>query len=96
MKTLYHRTTADAAASILAYGFRDGDPRGILVSDQPFDGPEDAPEERTLLAVDFDGNVDELLGNEWIERDKPGRVWFLPAVWLNARCRVRMVEVGRV
>ncbi|MCZ6857392.1 MAG: hypothetical protein O7F70_05290 [Gemmatimonadetes bacterium] len=100
MTTLYHRTTADAAVAILAYGFRDDlsvsvDPRGlpgVWVSDKPHKPPEDLPDEGTLLAVDFAGGLDELQGTEWAVPE-PYRQWLLPAAFVNARCRVRMVEI---
>ena len=101
MTTLYHRTTADAAVAILAYGFRDDlgvsvDNRGlpgVWVSDKPHAPPEDLPDEGTLLAVDFDGAIEELDGSEWAVPE-PYREWLLPAAFLNARFHVRVVEVA--
>ena len=100
MTTLYHRTNA-AAAAILAYGFSDdldvsvadrGLP-GFWVSDKPHAPREDLPDEGTLLAVDFEGDLDELQDNEWAVPE-PYREWLLPAAFLNARCHVRVVEVA--
>jgi hypothetical protein len=101
MVTLYHRTTPEAAIGILVYGFKDGQGTqehdrglpGVWVSDQPYGLPEADPETATLLALDFQGELDELRGNEWIF-DGPGREWLLPAAFLNARCRVRVVQVA--
>ncbi len=100
MTTLYHRTTADAAVAILAYGFSDDlgvsrDNRrlpGVWVSDKPHAPPEDLPDEGTLLAVDFEGDLDELQDSEWVVPE-PCREWLLPAAFLNARFHVRVVEV---
>ena len=88
------------AIGILAYGFKDdlalsADDRGlpgIWVSDRPHAAPKDLPEEGTLLAVDFEGDLDELQGSEWTVPE-PYREWLLPAAFLNARCHVRVVEV---
>ncbi len=101
MTTLYHRTTAAAAAAILAYGFSDNlgvsvDNRGLpgfWVSDKPHAPREDLPDEGTPLAVDFEGDLDELQDNEWAVPE-PHREWLLPAAFLNARCHVRVVEVA--
>ena len=101
MTTLYHRTNAAGAVAILAYGFKDDlgvsvDRRGlpgVWVSEKPHAPPKDLPDEGTLLAVDFNGDLDELQDNEWVVPE-PYREWLLPAVFLNARCRVRVVEVA--
>ena len=101
MTTLYHRTTPDAAVAILAYGFSDdlgvsvNNRRlpGVWVSDKPHAPPEDLPEEVTLLAVDFEGDLDELKGSEWAVPEAY-REWLLPAAFVNARCHVRVVEVA--
>ncbi len=89
------------AIGILAYGFNDNPGRsldsrrlpGVWVSDKPHAPPEDLPDEGTLLAVDFEGGLDELKGNEWVAPE-PYREWLLPAAFLNARCHVRVVEVA--
>ena len=98
--TLYHRTADDAAITILADGFKDGTGTyltdrkftGVWVSDRPLDGNEGA-EGNTLLALDFDGDLKELQDYEWLESIKSYREWLVPAVFLNARCRVRVVEI---
>ena len=46
-----------------------------------------------MVAVDFNGDLDELQDNEWVVPE-PYREWLLPAVFLNARCRVRVVEIA--
>ena len=99
MITLFHVTTDDAAISILANGFTDGTGTyltndqftGVWLSDQPL-GFNDGARGDTVLAVDFDGDLAELQGYEWIEERKPYREWLVKAAFLNGRCTVRLVE----
>ncbi len=94
----YHRTTAEAAAAILANGFRDGagtygvsrETEGVWLSDVPLDVNEGA-EGDVLLAIETP-DPGPLAAYEWIEEKKPYREWQVPAAWLNAHGSVRRVS----
>lgn len=92
---LYHRTTHDAAQSILREGFRnhadsymtDREWRGVWLSDAPLD-PNDGAWGDTLLAVDLSLPDEAIADYEWIEEGKGYREWLVPAELINANSKV--------
>ena len=82
---LFHRTTEDAAAKILAGGFRDAKGnymttkrwRGVWFSNVPLSCNEGAKGD-VLLRVRFACHDARLWRWEWIEEDKPYREWLIP------------------
>jgi hypothetical protein len=93
----YHRTTADAARSILSDGFRDTTGYylterewcGVWLSDEPLDPTEarfGAVLRVTIEADDFD-----LDFYEWAEDGKEYREWLIPAAIVN-RSRIELIE----
>ena len=89
MITIYHRTRADIAKSIVATGFQDGHGYfmtnihhgGVWFSDRPLDSNEGAFGD-TLICVRVDER--EIERFEWIEEGKPYREWLIPARIVNA------------
>jgi len=87
---LYHRTTAAAAKSILADGFRDAKctygstrmHRGVWLSDVPLDVNEGADGD-ILLCVTLACDGERIQNFEWVEVGKPYREWLVPAVSLK-------------
>jgi hypothetical protein len=87
----YHRTTAEAADSILRNGFRDGAGTymtgnrfsGVWLSDRPLDCNEGATGD-VLLRVTLPDSVD-ISDYYWDEGDeKPYKEWDVPASIINA------------
>lgn len=85
---VFHRTTHNAAESIIREGFSDSEDtymtqhlyRGVWVSDQPLDANEGAFGD-TVLAIDI---PDALFAEyEWIEEHKGYREALIPAEELN-------------
>ena len=87
---LYHRTTTEAAKSVLATGFRDGtdtymtrrEYSGVWLSDVPLDENEGAFGDVVLL-VDIPLTDGELAAYEWVEEQKPYREFLVPALVAN-------------
>jgi hypothetical protein len=101
----FHTTTADAAESILAAGFRDGSGSygfatvelcGVFLADLPVDVNEGAKGD-TVLAVDLPDDLD-LSGFEIIEETPHvrWREWCVPAVVITAHGRVRRLSESEV
>jgi hypothetical protein len=101
----FHTTTADAAESILATGFRDGSGSygfatvelcGVFLADLPVDVNEGAKGD-TVLAVDLPDDLD-LSGFEIIEETPHvvWREWCVPARLLNDRATVRLLTEDEV
>ena len=96
MRIFYHRTTDEAAKSILTHGFRDTTGKymtdrewsGIWLSDEPLDPPE--MRFSAVLQVTFEAEVVDFDYYEWPEEGKPYREWLIPAVIAN-RARVELV-----
>jgi len=96
-RSLFHVTTADNAALILAEGFKDGRGNymatlvyeGVWLSHEPLDCNEGA-EGDTVLEVIFDCALDALDGWEWVEENKPYREWLVPAEFINRNATVRL------
>jgi hypothetical protein len=84
----YHRTSAEAAAAIVADGFRDAEDyymtpnlyRGVWVSDEPLDINEGAQGD-VLLSVDVPESL--FAEYEWVEDAKSHREALVPADVLN-------------
>ncbi len=97
--TLFHRTEAENAESILRSGFEDGHGKyltaneysGVWLSDIPLDANEGAFGD-TLLGVDLDLSEKELGQYEWIEEGKGFREFLIPAALINEKANVRVVE----
>jgi hypothetical protein len=101
---LYHRTTAEAAATILGTGFVDregyygheddaGEPVrlcGVWVSDVPLDANEGAKGD-TLLVVNLRMPLSSLADYELIEAGKTYREWCIPAAVLNQMASIAIV-----
>ncbi len=91
MYTVYHRTSLDAAVSIVRDGFRDAtgtymtrsEHTGVWVSDCEQD-PTGGALGEALLTVTTVFSESDLDAFEWVEDDKPYREWLLPAQLLNA------------
>ena len=94
---LYHRTSNDEARRILAAGFRDAEMvvggqymEGVFASDIPLAANERADGDALLeIRVRNDGvNL-----HVWeVARVAGYQEWFIPADWLNAHTRVRVIE----
>jgi hypothetical protein len=86
---VYHRTSSEVAAVILADGFRDGEGtygtgemfRGVWLADTPLDDNEGAHGD-TVLAVEIPETV--LTEWEWVEEGKRYREFLVPAEITNA------------
>ena len=99
----FHRTTPEAAESILGGGFVDqtGDYgwniaiTGIWLSDVPVDRQEGASE-GALLLVDLNATEHELAEFEVVPEQQQGtyREWVMPAAFINARANMRYATVG--
>jgi len=92
---LYHRTTNNAAAAIMANGFRDGSGTygtgtqfsGVWLSNVPLDENEGATGD-ALLEVIIDGRT--IAHYEWKQEPAFGyREWLIPASIVNQRGRAR-------
>ena len=100
MITLYHRTTPEAAAAILADGFRDGSGTyltqnihtGVWLSGVPLSAGDMFDLGDTLLKVMPPLTLDALNEYEWIEEGQPYREWLIPAAILNPLMRVEPVS----
>lgn len=92
---LYHRTTSQGAASILAGGFKDGAGHyltsstntGVWLADCPLDANEGAQGEE-LLEVLLPNGFD-LGPYEWVEEGKPYREFLVPAEQINRNAKIR-------
>jgi len=92
----YHRTTREAADTILAHGFRDAEGnyltaniyRGVWISEMPLDVHEGAKGD-VLLIVEVAVDVTDMDQWEWVEEGKLYREWLVSAAWLNERGSVR-------
>ncbi len=97
--TLFHRTEAEYADSILRSGFEDGHGTyltvnkysGVWLSNVPLDANEGAFGD-TLLGVELEMAEEELRQYEWIEEGKGFREFLIPAAIINAKAKVRVVE----
>src|SRR5689334_11465799 len=97
MATFYHRTTQQAAWAILENGFRDRrgkylmdiEVEGVWLSDVPIDTNEGTFGD-AVLAVNLDER--EIACYEVVEDGKPYREWIVPAAWLNANSRPRLLS----
>jgi len=85
----YHRTTPEAAQSILTGGFKNG--TGKYMTDRTWSGvwlseaPLDQEEARlsAVLQITFDSDVVGFDFYEWVEEEKPYREWLIPAAIVN-------------
>jgi hypothetical protein len=92
MITLWHRTSAEAAAQILSKGFRDGTGNyltdrefsGVWLSDRLLDANEGAHGD-TGLRITLNCTEDEIREFEWIEEGKGYREFLIPAAFITAR-----------
>lgn len=94
---LFHRTTAESAARILAEGFKDSRGtymtdrvwEGVWVSDIPLNANEGAGGDALLqLIIPCSVPLDDY---EWRENGKSFREWLIPAALLNAQAAVQLV-----
>ena len=91
MYTVYHRTSLDAAVSILREGFKDAtgtylarsEHTGVWVSDGESD-PTGGDLGDALLTISTVLSESDLDAFEWVEDAKPYREWLIPAHLLNA------------
>ncbi len=91
MYIVYHRTSLDAAVSILKGGFKNAtstylvrsEHTGVWVSDCERD-PTGGALGDALLTVSTVFSESDLDAFEWVEDDKPYREWLIPAHLLNA------------
>ena len=97
MRPFYHCTTAEAAAAILAGGFRDGrgsylavtdsEYSGVWISDRPLN-VNDGAKGNLLLIVEIE--ADRVIPYEWVNEPFMGhREFLVPAAVLNAHAKVR-------
>jgi hypothetical protein len=99
---LYHRTDQEAAETILRNGFRDGIEKymtntthsGVWLSNIPLDENEGAFGD-ILLEVSTDMTESEIAEYEWIEEGKGYREFLIPAIEINSRMKVRIVDDRR-
>ena len=97
---LYHKTTAEAARTILLDGFQDRTGNymtetlhtGVWLSDSPLDVNSYGRGGETVLEVTFHGPEGEIADFEWIEESKGYREWLIPAALVNSRMTVRIAE----
>jgi len=97
-KRLYHRTTTEAAFSILENGFNDGNPIpieqislcGVWLANAPLT-TMGAKGNDALLEVHVDLPKSEFDFYELIEDGKPYREWCFPAELLR-RSEIRLIE----
>ena len=104
--SLYHRTSIGAARAIVQNGFENQQWRfehdegngedkkalGVWLSDRPLDGDEGPPGD-AVLEVSLDATVEslELFQLEGVMWDT--RLWIVPAEVINARSKVRILNV---
>lgn len=97
---LFHRTTSEAAMTILAEGFRDAtgtyltvnEYTGVWLSDQQLDENEGANGDTLLRVVIPDGDLSDY---EWIEEGKPYREFLVPAALINQTATVTIERVDQ-
>ncbi len=95
---LYHRTTDQAAASILDQGFQDAtggyltthEYTGVWFSDMPLDATNRTRGD-VLLEVILDVGDDVLGRYEWVEEGKRDREFLVPAEVVNRHGTVRVI-----
>jgi hypothetical protein len=93
----YHRTSTEAAAAILAEGFRDAEGyymtgnlyRGVWVSAEPLNESEGATGD-ALLSTAVPEDV--FAEYEWVEDGKPYREALIPADVLNGHGPLTVVD----
>jgi hypothetical protein len=96
---LYHRTTTEAAASILKHGFKDASGTyltehvysGVWLSNVPLDANEGA-KGKVLLKVSLEIPESELAYYEWVEDGKPYREWLVPSSLINPTMSVEIID----
>jgi hypothetical protein len=96
---LYHRTTKRNSEAILREGFKDVTGyyltdclhNGVWLSNVPLDCNEGAKCD-DLLEVELDAKESDLSEYEWAEEGKSHREWLIPAVFVNGKGKVRLVE----
>jgi hypothetical protein len=96
---LYHRSSPNAAASILAVGFRDGEGyylsdtrwRGVWLSDDPYLDITMPGVGGTLIEATIGVPPERLAEYEWVEAGKGYREFLVPAELINARSTLRVV-----
>jgi hypothetical protein len=96
----YHRTSAEAAAAILANGFVDGEGaymtdttlRGVWISDEPLSEGEGASGPAVLELAIAPEVADLAAFAEVIEAEKPYREWCTSAAILNERAAARLLS----
>ena len=98
---LFHRTTAKNAKAILAKGFKDATGsfgtrdlyRGVWLTSEPIDvNLIDV----TLIEVTLDLDEDSLAAYERCDRGKWYREWLVPAAFVNANMKLRIIAGRRV
>lgn len=100
---LFHRTTGENAAQILAEGFRDAEDyymvdhlyRGVWLSDRPLDANGGARGD-VLLEVLLRKAEAEIDLWEWKEEGKPYREWLIPADLVNANSTLRIIDEDEI
>jgi hypothetical protein len=96
---LFHRTTEEAAASILRNGFKDATGRygttqdwtGVWVSNIPLRAGLGGAEGNAFLRIALRAHAAKLSEFEWVEKGKGYREWLIPAVLLNKYGKVMRV-----
>ena len=91
---LYHVTSKETAAKILAEGFRDGESAqplfaGVSLSNTPLDGNEGAYGD-TVLIVQFRVSLRRLSRFVVIEEGKNSREWVMPAAFIVRHATITM------
>jgi len=97
--TLFHRTTDESAAAILASGFRDARGRygfdveleGVWLSDRPLDCNEGTTGD-VLLTVTFVCSFADLDYYEVVEEARSFREWCIPASFINEHAVVEVTD----
>ncbi len=98
---LHHRTTMEAARSILKKGFIDQTGNylteqkltGVWFSDRPLDSNEGIRlDADTLLEITTRLSESALAEYEAVEDEKPYREWLVPAALINANSTTRIVD----
>ncbi len=97
MRIFYHRTTPEAAQSILTDGFKDGTGKyltdeywtGVWLSDAPLD--PDHPRLSEVLRITFEVDDIDFDLYEWPEEHKSYREWLIPAAIVN-RGRIEVID----
>jgi hypothetical protein len=96
---LWHRTSEEAARSILEGGFKDHtgtyltdvELSGVWLSDVPLDGNEGC-KGRVLLRVDMDVPESAIAEFECIEEERPYTEWLIPADFLAKHATVTRAD----